>query len=572
MITYPKASFQFVDVTALSDSSVSSDSNQDFGAILLFKDPVRMKRYGTMEHNQFILDGSRDIYYQNPEDIAYWSTAKSDGEGIYIQCPAITITFSKPHSSVGLTLFFGEDRPGQISVTWYSAGGAKLDSGIFYPDSEEYFCRKAVWNYSRIEIEFIKTSWPDRYVKMDYLEYGRIWMMSPENIRSANINEEFDPTSATLSVNTANIEIVDENNEFDLREEGLWSYLQKEQSIRLIEYVDQKEIDCGTFYLDKWDSQQNIVSFSLIDAIGHMDKTRFYDGRIYDGEPAGNIIAQIMESCGMTEYSVDEEIGLIPLTGWLGIQSHREALQQVVFACGAAADCSRSSQIRIFRPDRYVSSTIGLDRKFLGTKITLDEYVSGVSVSFKQYFLASESCEISKNTLPAGDTRIEFTEPYLPASITLSSGTLREVKTNYAVITMPREAECIITGRKYESAENTYTALVPVIEAGERENIKCYGGSTLMSAALEKEIARNLLDYHQSRQLVEMNYINYGEAVGNWCSIAQLSGQHSVTGILSQTLDLTGGNLASAKCRGYNRSVTNFYFAGNELYAGEQGI
>ena len=44
---------------------------------------------------------------------------------------------------------------------------------------------------------------------MDYIEYGKLWKLSRDNIKSASVYEEIDATSATLSINTASIEIVD---------------------------------------------------------------------------------------------------------------------------------------------------------------------------------------------------------------------------------------------------------------------------------------------------------------------------------------------------------------------------
>ena len=340
----------------------------------------------------------------------------------------------------------------------------------------------------------------------------------------------------------------------------------------MLEYVDGNLVDCGTFYLDDWNSQKSLVKFSMIDLIGVIDKTNFYGGKIYNRERAGTIIAAIMESCGVQDYYVEDTVAETLLSGWLGIQSHREALQQVTFACGAVADCSRSSGIRIYRPDRYVSHTIGLERKFIGSKISLDEYVSDVSVSYTEYQLDSESRQISKNILPAGSSRVEFSDPYLAGSVSVDAGVIRAVSVNYVVVEMEQEGECLISGRKYETIENTCTAGLPWTESGEVRKVREYKGCTLMDAEKARSAAERILNHYQMRQMVEMRYVNEGEAAGNWCDIALAGGGQATTGIVSQTLDLTGGNLATVKCRGYSRNTTDFYFAGQELYAGEGGI
>lgn len=572
--TYPEAYFNFIDVTALTDSSVVSTTVKEFSNTALYLDNIRQASYGTMELNQFILDGSREIFpYEQPEDVPYWSDEKSDEYGLYAKNPMLEVAFTQAHTSIGLTLYFEEDIPAEIVITWYTLYGTKLIDKTFYPDNKEYFCKCNVQNYGKVTIEFVRSSLPYRYVKMNYVEYGQMWLLGRNLIKSASVYEELDPTSATLSINTAQIEIMDAAGEFELSNHGgLWISLQKEQEIAVTEYVDDNPVNCGTFYLDDWSSQKNRVKFSLIDILGVMDKTKFYGGRIYENEYAGVIISEIMESAGVKKYSVEEEVYYTKLSGWLSIQSHRAALQQVVFACGAVADCSRSDWIKIYKPDRYVSRTIGLNKKFQGTKISLDEYVSAVTVSYSSYVLMEESKQISKSRLLPGITKVEFKKPYLAESITASAGNIVEAATNYVVVSMDTEGECILAGRQYEVVENACTVAVDVIEAGENPKTKPFKGCTLLDAEKARDIAEYLLDYYQLRHEADIRCINAGEAVGNWCNVALMGGAHATTCILSQTLDLSGGNIATMKCRGYSRMVTDYYFAGAEIYIGEDGI
>ena len=65
-----------------------------------------------------------------------------------------------------------------------------------------------------------------------------------------------------------------------------------------------------------------------------------------------------------------------------------------------------------------------------------------------------------------------------------------------------------------------------------------------------------------------MKYLVDLEQVGNWANINSIGGKTSTTLIESQTLDLTGGFIATATCRGYSVVVTENYFAGTELYTG----
>ncbi len=329
----------------------------------------------------------------------------------------------------------------------------------------------------------------------------------------------------------------------------------------------------GTFYINDFSFSGNISKFELVDSIGLMDKYTFYDGRIYENERAESILKTIFAAAGITKYVIAKEVGDVRLSGFLGIQKCREALQRVCFACGAVADDSRSDTIRVFCPDRYVSSEVGTNRKFNGgTIISLDEYVSGVSVEYTKYTLEQSASEIYKDVLPVGETKITFSDPYQPESIAVSVGEVLEVKTNYLIIDMANAGQCTITGRKYAGSTFSYQKNVERIEAGEVENIKSFTGSTLYSADLMQEHAERLLNYYALRKKVSMRYLVDLEQAGKWVNIHSMFGNIATSLIESQSIDLTGGFIGTATCRGYSALITDLYYAGQELYAGEDVI
>lgn len=561
---------KFIDVTALSDATVTTDNNQSIGSVGLFADQTKQSDYGTFELNQFILDGSKSVLPENPNDIAFWSEELSKADCTFETNPKITITFKEQHTSAAITLYFEDEFPAELKITWYTVAGTKLVTETFYPDSLIYVCNTQVQNYGKIEIEFVKTTFPQRYIKLQYILYGKYIVWYKDMIQTAKVQEEIDVTSATLSINEADISIVDTNNDFDAENEnGAWKSIQKTQKVSLSEYLDGKIIPMGAFFIDDFSFAKNIAKFKLIDAVGLLDKYTFYEGQIYNNVRAEVILNAIFATAGITKYTIDKEVGNTLLSGYLAIQTCRKALQQVCFACGAVADDSRSDTIKVYKPDRYVKSTVGTDRKFNGnTKVSLEKYISGVNIEMKNYALEEKTSDIYKKTLPAGDTKITFSSPYLPSSITASAGTLKEVKTNYLIINMPDAGQCHITGIKYANTAFSYEKRVDKIESGETENIKKYSGCTIYNSDLLPDIADYLLSYHALRKKVGMKYLVDLERVGNWANINSIGGKTSTTLIESQTLDLTGGFIATATCRGYSVVVTENYFAGVELYTG----
>ncbi|RGS67241.1 hypothetical protein DWX81_07215 [Roseburia inulinivorans] len=568
--TYCRAEMKFIDVTALSDATVTTDDNQSIGSIGLFQNQTDQNDYGTFELNQFVLDGSKDILSDNPADIAFWNDTLSKEDCTFETNPKITITFQEQHTSSAITLYFEDEFPAELKITWYTSAGTKLVTETFYPDSLIYVCNQQIQNYGKVEIEFVKTTFPQRYIKLQYILYGKYIVLDKDMIQTAKVQEDIDVTSASLSINEADISIVDINDDFDAENEnGAWKSVQKTQEVTLSEFKNGNMIPMGAFFINDFSFSKNIAKFKLVDVVGLLDKYTFYDGQIYNNVRAEVILNAIFVTAGIKKYVIDEEVGNTLLSGYLAIQTCRKALQQVCFACGAVADDSRSDTIKVYKPDRYVKSTVGTDRKFNGnTKVSLEKYISGVNIEMKNYALEEKNSDIYKKTLPAGDTKITFSSPYLPSSITASVGTLKEVKTNYLIINMPDAGQCQITGIKYANTTFSYEKRVDKIEAGETENIKKYSGCTIYNADILPDIAAYLLDYHALRKKVGMKYLVDLEQVGNWANINSIGGKTSTTLIESQTLDLTGGFIATATCRGYSIVVTEDVFAGTELYTG----
>ena len=560
----------FADVTALADAAETNN-----GSVLstnsLFKAQTAQSDYGTMELNQFILDGTNEILPVSPSDIAFWSSVQSGADCTFSTNPLFTSTFTTTHTSSGITLTFTGDYPVEIKVTWYSIAGSKLAQKTFYPDSLEYYCQNQVQYYGKIKIEFIKTRNPYCYIKLQYILYGVNLQWSKDLVQNGSVVEEIDTTGATISINTASVSIVDAYNNFDIgNEDGEWKSIEKKQKITFSEDKDGVKIPCGVFFMDSWSFSSNIAKFSLKDSVGLMDSFTFYGGAVYSDVKAGVILDQIFAAAGITDYSITSEIYNTTLSGWLAVQTCRSAMQKVLFAVGAVCDDSRSSTVKIYKADRYVKYTVPTSRKFAGkTTVSMDTYVSGVSLTYSQYVLQADSSQIFSGAMLKGDTKITFTAPYLASSITVSAGTIKEVSTNYVIVTMTADGTCVISGRTYQANTFTYLKNVPYIESGEIENVKKFSGETLCNTSILPDIAQSLLSYYLLRKKVSMQYLIDLEQAGNWVNIVDVSNNYATSLIEKQTLDLTGGFIATATCRGYSAKVTEDYFTGLELYTGQ---
>jgi hypothetical protein len=565
------ARMRFSDVTAIADANLAISGKQEIGSLEPFEkdDFISIPDWGTIEKNQFVLNGEKEIMPDVPENVAFWSSEKSGDDCAFLNVPVITVTFTKNHSSAGITLYFSDEYPEEIDITWYDLAGIKITNKTFCPDRLIYFCKKQVENYGKIIIKFVKTKLPDRYIKLQYILYGEYLEWTDAFIMSASVHEEVDETSDTLAINTAEISIHDERYDFDIANaEGSWKSVQRDQPIWLTQTKDGKEIEMGTYYIDEQKFSDNIATFSLIDSVGKMDRYIFRDGEVYKNAKAGKIMESIFVAAGIDKYEIDSDLYDILLSGHLEIQTCREALKMVCFAIGALADDSRSDTIRVYKPTRYVTEEVGPDRKIYGTtSIELDDYVSGVSIESATYLLQNDAQNLYDDDLPAGVSTVEFSSPCDPATVSVSGGSLREAKHNYAVINMDAAGKCTITGKQYE--KNTFKKMLSnVVKGGETENIKEYGTITLYNSDQITEKLESLLSYLQLRKKLEMQFFVDTEKVGNWLNVKDTKGMASTTLLESQDIDLTGGFIGTATCRGYNTVVTTFYYTGSELYAG----
>jgi hypothetical protein len=566
--TYTEAKMKFIDVTAKQNSSPDSYNGSEFSDISMLERNREQDKVAMLDLNGFPLDGESTTL-EDEDTIPFWSRSCSGAECTFEANPILWVDFFDTHTSAGITLDFFGDYPAEIKVTWYGSSGA-IVSKTFYPDALSYFCKQQVTNYVNITIEFVKTRLPYQYVKLSNIEYGMTLKWAQSKIKTAKVLEEVNVLSTELSINTASIDILDEKNDFDSgNENGIWKSVQKTQEITLTEYIDDEPVPMGTFYIDDKSFSGNIASFTMIDAIGLMDNYTYYNGRIYNKVKARIILEDIFFVAKISKYEISEEIGDIELSGWIGIQSCREALQMICCMTGAVADDSRSDTIKVYPASRSVSSTITPARKFTGkTSISLDTYVSGVQLECAKYDLESEVSEIFSDFLEAGEQTITFSEPYDPTTLTATGCYLIEKETNYVVVSVSQSQDCVISGKRYaETVWNFQKAQKP--DAGEADNIVKLGTFTIYNASLLPTIAKNMYEYYALRKVVDIEYIVETEHSGNWVTITDTNRNQATSLIESQSIDLTGGFLSVSKCRGYSTVVTEMYYTGNELYSGD---
>lgn len=560
--------YNLYDITALNDARESSSSNAPFANISRIKENLLAPDYGTLEHNFFVLDGSREEFPDSPEDLVYFSAGQSGPDGTFSEEQSITIRFTENHTSVGLTLIFLDSYPIELEIYWYDLEGNLKSRRKFYPDALMYFCEHQIEEYGQIKIIFRKAL-PWHNVKLQYIKYGTSITWNSDTIKTGKLINDVDPISDRLTTDTLTFEFIDEHDEFNLGNQGgMHKTFQRRQNMLAYERVGEETIPLGTFFLESSSITKNICKMTAIDYKGMLANVDFIDGRMYNGEKAGGIITEIMAAAGIEAYTVDEETANTPLYGTLKIQTCQKALREVLFACGSMINTSRQDGISIYSSKKIVSAGIERERKF-ETTLEADRYVSDVSVKYQTWTLEDKISEITKGVYPAGTHMIQLTSP--AARMTTNVGRIIKQMTYYVILEVPAQSrsEVIISGQKYVGEELAALSSIERIKSGELRNSKTLSG-TLLNLEAAQRIADKILDYYQMQQIIKTKYIASSEKAGDMVEIENPSRKHGnfVASIESVTTDLTGGFISTAKCRGYYKTLTDYYMTG-EIYTGE---
>lgn len=400
MKTKTAISFGLIDVTAKPDAEFTIEDKLFFIDLeQLKRDELEIRKYATLEKDYFRLDGTFELFPDEPteNDFGLWSTSMSDEEGDFANPVLLVIDFTVPHSSLGLTFTFHESTGNycnDMNIKWYDSSNNLLSDKNFNPDNTIYFADNEIEDYKKIVITFNSTNKPYRYLKLSQLDFGQIKLFDSRDLVSTKVLEEIDPISSELRINTLNFTLYSKDAEFSvLNPQGIFKRLQQKQPLKVYEYLDGLRKYMGTYYLDEWENEDEYnINMTGIDLVGVIDGTDF-DGGVYENETADTIVSEIMTSAD-AEYELDSSLAGKVLSGIISVCTHREALQQVAFAIGGIADCSRSDKIRIYPFPDILSGNIYKDRKFQGHKLKLKPLVTGVEVTAHNYVNGEDNPQI----------------------------------------------------------------------------------------------------------------------------------------------------------------------------------
>ena len=568
MKTKVSVTFGLYDTTAKTDSSLTATSKQDWVDLteLQREEQLEPLCYGDLEHNYWLLDDSREVLPNQPTnlDLGLWSTVISDGSGVFAVPPELRIDFlTAVHSSIGLTFRFYEptgDYCSLLNIAWYGEEDNLLKAGDYEINSPSFFVAEKILDYKKIVITFKKTSLPYRFVKLTGIEFGEKITWSDRDLTEGHMREQLDLSGSSLSINTLNFTVCADDERFDIyNPQGVYEVLQERQAIKVQRYSDGKELDSSTFYLNSWEeANANPAKLEAYDLIGLLDTVN-YHGDLFNGYLSQALIADILDTAGVP-YMLDTTLENIEIHGWLPQCSCREALANVLFAVGAAADCSRSDKIKIYplvltdaEPE-----TLPMSRQAFEQETKQYKAVTGVELKAHSYKIKSgaEVSDIYEEDFDElGTVNVDFSEPHDVYKVTSGNAVIEKKWAAGMVLRVTQTGTVTVSGWKYDDNVETlgyYRAL----KAGEKENLVTTDiDCTLISKRNAKAVAERLYNYYLNRYELNLEILQQSETVGQTLRFENLRQKQFVGFAEELDIDLCGGFVAQGRFVGTMREA-----------------
>ncbi len=485
-----------VPVGAQETMQVSTTGGQPFASDGLLVKGHPDIPYATLEGN-WLLDKTRALLPDTAEDF-WWSEGPSDGDGYFAEPPVLEVGFPALYTATGFTFTFWPSTNqwcSEVQLAWYN-GETLLEALTAYPNSPNWTLNHMVESFDKLRITLVRTSKPLQYAKLRHLQIGRVVQFQQDEISSVNILNEADNTLTTLSVDTMTINIYDRTGRELAPQENQRIELYRDGTLLATQYIKDSKRSTNQKY-----------EFRCQSAIGLLADT--FLGGIYNSMPLLLLLQQILPG---REFMLHSSFQDITVTGYLGVCTQREALQQVAFAVGALVKTQGSSVIELLPLPETVSSTFSSGQIFSNAEVSTRPRYAKVCVASHTYTpLSDPQTLIDGETLSGTDMLVTFTEPY--HSYSIAGGTITEQGANYVVITA--DGPVTLTGLPYRHTCITHTKQDRAATGTEVNNVLRVEDATLVHSGNVAAVLDRLYSVLQLRQTLTQHVVIQGQQVGD---------------------------------------------------------
>lgn len=472
---------------AAEDAAVSVNEKESFSDVSQLPFGVNTGAVATLERNAWGL--SQDYKAKGAQPFAFWSTEKSDNNGVFTTGPKITIDFDSQYTTTGLTFRFSpaaNEFCTEIFVVWYR-DGVVVANDTFYPDSPVFVVENTVEAFDRVWVQLNKTNFPNRRAKLEYLGIGVVRDIGGDELTGASSIHEISLVSSALPMNVMDVNFHTKTNS-DL-------IFQKKQPI---EAFDGENL-VGVYYIESGTrTGARDYSVSAHDAIGVLEHSIFDGGLWLEHTPVKDVLEAVLG--GDFDLDISTEAETLTVRGYIPEVTKREALRQIAFATGLVIDTAGTSKIRAFLPPVSGGSTIPAEETYQGGSVVTSDMVTKVRVRYSAVLDAEPE---------EGEETIRFNKkdyPVLPGS---------------------------------------ETAINPLVVAGTMANEIEYDGGYLLDYDTAAVRAQALLEYHMRRKTYNTSHVLHDQKPGDHATVALPWGEPQSGNIIKMTVTISGINASN---------------------------
>ena len=530
--SFVEVSYDFADPDALADASAS-----DNGSIYIANTPQIVSGvakdivlYATLEHNIWLLDGSRKIIPESDYgDTGYVSDILSNETCGFDKIPIVEISFTEVHAPVisGITITWGDaynEYAENFRVTAYNGATLVAEKTVIDNKSVISIVELDIENYDLIRIEILKWCLPYHRARISNVFIGINRIYTKTDLLEFEHLQEVDPLNAKLPKISIRFRIDNTSDEYNPNNEtGMSKYLMERQEIRTrygYKLGDSIEwIDGGVFYLSEWEAPQNGISanFEARDLLEFMSSTYMKGVYSPEGVSLYSLATAVFEeanlplnSDGTVKWVIDDSLKNIYTNAPLPLVSLAECLQMIANAAACVLYADRKGILHIepikTEPDDY---TIDNFNSFKKSEISLTKPLSQVDVTTYNYFIGDTGKELYNGVIPINGSKsiyITYSDPAVNVSANVTNGTL--VSANYytnaclLTITGNGDVSVNITGDILKTSET----IITISTGEEKGEIQKVENPLITTSERAVAIGEWVKDYLSKRKIISSEW------------------------------------------------------------------
>lgn len=532
--SYIVAKYGLFNKQAKIEIESANGNNQAFSSLNKTYNEIKDTNYNyiSCEPNRVKLDGT--FYFilnkqakNNNELIAFWSEKLSNNNCTFESNPKIVYMFSEQIEFTELTLYF-QEVCSEFIVKYYNNNTLIATRHIVDNNKLNVTTNGAITyatnTFNKVEIQFVKTLEPNRYIKFNEIDFGVYQQFSKEQIVDLNIIDELSIDTSELTSNSLSLSIDDEQGLYDiLNPNNKLNMLQEQQEISIYHYLEvngaMQELPLGTFLLKDFNVRNKTLEIQAYDDTYFMN-SMYYGGKFYNNTPLKEILKDLFNYFNYTNYEIDNETNDITLTGFVPRVEFREALRLICEASGCVINKTRYGKTYIFKT--YDSSTKNFTQKIIFSENPSRNLFNNViDVVEYNYSEKQENIEVYNGTLGIGEHTILYSQypiENLVKSETNDNYTIIKEYATSCVVNVTSETKVVLKGTYYKP-----NSIVKRINKNQTSQLKDYAISKINNYLITNSNSEEIANWKLGRKDIKYNFqtlvMPYIE-VGDTCTYA----------------------------------------------------